>query len=241
MWLCLHRFVGQRAIKGIARPAVVPCTRSVQLHGVLYTPATIQVRSMVVTLGTRQFTLHAVQIQGLHACVQRCVNAAVHTCMSHLLQGRACPHVVCNQRLHRRLSLYTVVQAAVKRLERETAYAFSQEMVKSRPLSQFFLGWPAWRCNRHLYTVHEVPHVMWRHTRSSSDGSESAPEVWSDLTDAALVLLKNPTLAGVIRPQQQQQQQQHHSKAHGALQTTAKIWAFSSRELGVICPGMPCA
>ncbi len=148
----------------------------------------------------------------VYGVLQRCVNAAVHTCMSHLLQGRACPHVVCNQRLHRRLSLYTVVQAAVNRLERETAYAFSQEMVKSRLLSQFFLGWPAWRCNRHLYTVHEVPHVMWRHTRSSSDGSESAPEVWSDLTDAALVLLENPTLAGVIRPQQQQQQQQHHTE-----------------------------
>jgi len=60
--------------------------------------------------------------------------------------------------------------------------------------------------------VHEVPNVMWRHTHFSSDGSESAPEGWSDLADAALVLLENPTLAGVIRPQQQQQQQQHRTE-----------------------------
>lgn len=50
---------------------------------------------------------------------------------------------------------------------------------------------------------------MWRHTHSSSDGSDSAPEGWSDLADAALVLLENPTLAGVIRPQKQQQ---HHAE-----------------------------
>jgi hypothetical protein len=50
VWLCVHRSVGQRVIKGIARPAVIPCTRSVQLPAVLYTPANIQVRSMVVTL-----------------------------------------------------------------------------------------------------------------------------------------------------------------------------------------------
>ena len=90
VWVCMHRSVGQHAIKGTARPAVIPNTRSVQLPGVLYTPATIQVRSMGVTLGTRQST----QIQGLHACVHalcsRFVSAAVHTCLSHLLQCRAC-------------------------------------------------------------------------------------------------------------------------------------------------------
>jgi hypothetical protein len=102
-----------------------------------------------------------------------------------------------------------MVQAAVNRLEREAAPAHSQGMLKSRPSSQFSLGWPAWHCNRHVYTVHEVPDVMWRHTHSSSDGSESAPGGWSDLADAALVLLENPTLAGVICPQQQQQ---HHTK-----------------------------
>ncbi len=102
-----------------------------------------------------------------------------------------------------------MVQAAVNRLERETAPAFSRGIVKSRPSSQLPLGWPAWRCNRHVYTVHEVPDVMWRRTHSSSDGSESAPERWSDLADAALVLLENPTLAGVTRPLQQQQQQHH--------------------------------
>ena len=105
-----------------------------------------------------------------------------------------------------------MVQAAVNRLERETAPAHSQGMVKSRPLSQFSLGRPPWRCNRDPYTVHEVPDVMWRHTHSSIDGLEGAPEGWSDLADAALALLENPTLAGVIRPQQQQQQQQHHTK-----------------------------
>ena len=103
VWLCMRRSVGQHAIKGIARPAVVPHTRSVQLPGVLYTPTTIQVRSMVVTLGTTQST----QIQGLHACVHglcsRCVSAASHTCMSHLVPCRACSHVVCSQRLHSRL------------------------------------------------------------------------------------------------------------------------------------------
>lgn len=105
------------------------------------------------------------------------------------------------------------MQAAVDGLERETAPAFSQSMLKSRPLSSFSLGWPAWRCNRHMYTVHEVPDIIWRQTHASSDGSEGAPEGWSDLADAALVLLENPTLAGVIRPeQQQQQQQQHHTE-----------------------------
>ena len=64
-----------------------------------------------------------------------------------------------------------------------------------------------------MYTVHEVPDIIWRQTHASSDGSEGAPEGWSDLADAALVLLENPTLAGVIRPeQQQQQQQQHHTE-----------------------------
>lgn len=104
------------------------------------------------------------------------------------------------------------MQAAVNRLERETAPAFSRGIVKSRPSSPFSLGWPAWRCNRHVYTVHEMPHVMWRRTHSSSDGSDSGPDGWSDLADAALVLLENPTHAGVIRPQQQQQQQQHHTE-----------------------------
>lgn len=110
VWLCVRRSVGQHAIQGMARPAVVPCTRSVQLPGVLYTPATIQVRSMVVThgLGIRQSTFHEVQIQGLHACVHGLsstfVNAAFGTCMSHLPQCRACSHVVvCSQRMHRRL------------------------------------------------------------------------------------------------------------------------------------------
>ena len=83
VWLCVHRSVGQRAIKGIARSAVVPCTGSVQLPGVLYTPATIQVRSTVVTLDTRQSTLHAVQIQGLHACVWTVLKVC-QCCRSHM-------------------------------------------------------------------------------------------------------------------------------------------------------------
>ena len=68
--------------------------------------------------------------------------------------------------------------------------------------------------------VHSVPDIVWR--RSSSSSSEHSDDdnkaESADLIDAAMLLLKDATLAGATKPSLQQQQQQ----TVGAL--AAKDW-----------------
>ena len=61
------------------------------------------------------------------------------------------------------------------------------------------------------YTVHEMPHIMWRRTLSFDDESDARRASWSDLADAALVLLDNSALDEAAKAPHQQQ--------HGDCQT----------------------
>ena len=66
-----------------------------------------------------------------------------------------------------------------------------------------------------------MPDTVWRRTSSSSSehSDDDNKAEWADLIDAAMLLLKDATLAGATKPSLQQQQQQ---QTVGAL--AAKDW-----------------
>ena len=103
-------------------------------------------------------------------------------------------------------------QEAVDKLERETGPAHQQKVTRLLPWVQSCLVWPTWRRPTAPYTVHEVPNVLWHCTSSSGDTSEGAPDEWSDLVDAALVLLQNTSLNETATHTDQQQQRQRISE-----------------------------
>lgn len=97
-----------------------------------------------------------------------------------------------------------MLQEAIDRLEGQAGSACSHRVFEAFPESRVCLCWPAqWR-RRAPFTVHEMPHVVWRRTHSH-DESEAGQGSRSDLADAAFTLLTDTTLAEAVHPPQQQQ------------------------------------
>ena len=105
-------------------------------------------------------------------------------------------------------TLAVLLQEAVDILVGASVPAHSRRVFKAWPQSGLSLCWPTvLRKSPAPYTVHEMPHIVWRRTLSFDDTSDVHRGSWSDLADAALALLGNNALdEAAKRPQQQQQQ-----------------------------------
>ena len=106
--------------------------------------------------------------------------------------------------LYHSYALVALLQEAIDSLEGDTVPAYSHRIFEAFPESRFFLCWPKQRRRRALFTVHEMPHVVWRRTHSNDESDEHQGK-WSGLADAALALLRDPNLAKAAPPSQQQQ------------------------------------
>ena len=81
--------------------------------------------------------------------------------------------------------------------------AYSCRVFEAWPKSRLCLRWPALLGRQASFTVHHMPQVMWRRTRSFSVESEEQPGSGSDLATAAWALLGNSALdKAATAPQQ---------------------------------------
>lgn len=72
--------------------------------------------------------------------------------------------------------------------------AYSCRVFEAWPKTRLCLRWPALLGRQASYTVHEMPQVVWRRTRSFSVESDEQAGSWSDLATAAWALLGNSAL-----------------------------------------------
>ena len=95
------------------------------------------------------------------------------------------------------------LQEAVDLLVGASVPTYSCRVFEAWPKSRLCLRWPALLGRQPSYTVHEMPQVMWRRTRSFSVESEEQASSGSDLANAAWALLGKSALdEAVTAPQQ---------------------------------------
>lgn len=112
--------------------------------------------------------------------------------------------------------VYTVavlLQEAVDLLVGASVPEHSRRVFEAWPQSGLSFCWPTLlRRSAAPFTVHKLPHIVWRRTLSFDAESDVPGGSWSDLADAASALLGNSALDEAAKPpfQQQQQQGQQH-------------------------------
>lgn len=87
-----------------------------------------------------------------------------------------------------------MLQEAVDILVGASVPAHTCRVFEAWPKSRLCLRWPALLGRQASYTVHEMPQVVWRRTRSFSAESDEQPGSGSDLATAAWALLGNSAL-----------------------------------------------
>ena len=104
-----------------------------------------------------------------------------------------------------------LLQEAVDLLVGASVPEHSRRVFEAWPQSGLSLCWsPLLRRSKAPYTVHEMPHMVWRRTLSFDALSDVPRGSWSDLADAASALLGNSAFDEAAKPPHQQQQGQQH-------------------------------
>ena len=113
-----------------------------------------------------------------------------------------------------------LLQGAADILVGASVPAHSRRVFEAWPQSRLCPCWPVLLRSRPApYSIHEMPHIVWRRTLSFAGEPEAARGSWSDLADAALALLANSALdEAAKRPQQEQQQQKRQHCQGGGCQ-----------------------
>ena len=104
-----------------------------------------------------------------------------------------------------------LLQEAVDLLVGASVPEHSRRVFEAWPQSGLSLCWPTLlRRRKAPYTIHEMPHIVWRRTLSFDAESNVPPGSCSDLAHAASALLGNSALDEAAKPPHQQRQGQQH-------------------------------
>ena len=191
-------------------PSVEHQARTAKLARVLHTAAELQVRSPTED--------REIKVEHGPQCYKACMqpNITNHVqpycrCVSQLILMlcKPSPYAACKLVAAGVYNLDVLLQEAVDILVGASVPAYSCRVFEAWPNSRLSLCWPVLVCRSTApYTVHEMPHIVWRRTLSFDDESDAPRGSWSGLADAALALLRNSALDGAAKLPQQQQQQQ---------------------------------